>query len=75
MTVAAGRDVVVMVRGAGAPVQEAAGLDELRGFGVPAVKSAELLSVSEHPPPLRRAAVVLVSVGAGAVSEQLTPEP
>jgi len=35
------------------------------GEGVPAVKSALLLSVSTVPPPLRSAAVMLLSVGAG----------
>ncbi len=40
----------------------------LRGAGGAAVKSAALLSVSAQPEPLRRAAVVFVSVGAAAPS-------
>src|SRR5438105_3839065 len=35
----------------------------LRGFGAPAVKSALLLSVSKHPPPPRKSAVVLLGAG------------
>src|SRR5919109_3711435 len=46
-----------------------------RGFGVPTVKSALLLSVSTLPPPFRRAAVVLLSVAVGSVSEQFVPLP
>jgi hypothetical protein len=38
---------------------------ELRGATVPAVKSAELLSVSVQPEPARSAAVVLLSVAVG----------
>src|SRR5437667_10896950 len=47
----------------------------LRGFGAPAVKSAELLFVSVHPSPARRSAVVVLGAGAGLVSEQLAVEP
>src|SRR5437764_13492844 len=47
----------------------------LRGFGAPTVKSALLLSVSTLPPPFRRAAVVLLSVAVGSVSEQFVPLP
>src|SRR5919204_1644960 len=47
----------------------------LRGFGVPTVKSALLLSVSTEPPPFRSAAVVLLSVAVGSVSEQFVPFP
>jgi hypothetical protein len=36
----------------------------LRGAGAPAVKSAALLSVSVQPPASRKAAVVLLKVGA-----------
>ncbi len=43
----------------------------LRGAGAPTVKSARLLLVSIDPSPLRSAAVVLLSSGVGAVSEQL----
>src|SRR5438093_12227623 len=46
-----------------------------RGFGVPTVKSALLLSVSTVPPPFRSAAVVLLSVSVGNVSEQFVPLP
>ena len=48
-------------------------LPVLRGFGVPAVKSAALLSVSGPVP--RIAAVVLDSAGAGAVSKSLAVLP
>ena len=47
----------------------------LRGLGAPAVKSAELLSVSVHPSPARRSAVVVLGAGAKLVSEQLAVEP
>src|SRR3546814_19449393 len=49
----------------------------LRGFGVPDVKSAPLTLVSVQPPPLRSAAVVLLSPGAASEpSEQLAlPSP
>src|SRR5919201_3346829 len=47
----------------------------LRGFGAPTVKSALLLSVSTLPPPFRSAAVVLLSVAVGSVSEQFVPLP
>src|SRR5437868_362649 len=42
----------------------------LRGAGTTALKSAELLSVSVHPPPARIAAVVVLSAWAGLPSEQ-----
>ena len=42
----------------------------LRGPGAPSVKSAELSLVSIAPSPLRRAAVVLLRMGVGLVSEQ-----
>src|SRR5689334_16191859 len=44
---------------------------ELRGAGAAAVKSAELLSVSVQPLPARKAASVLLKVGAGLASEKL----
>src|ERR671935_237550 len=47
----------------------------LRGFGAPTLKSALLLSVSTVPPPFRSAAVVLLSVAVGSVSEQFAPLP
>src|SRR5262249_14419637 len=43
----------------------------LCGSGAPAVKSAELLSVSTVPPPARRSAVELDRPGAAAVSKSL----
>ena len=46
------------------------GLDVFLGVGAPAAKSAELLLVSVRPRPARSAAVVLLSVGVGDVSEQ-----
>src|SRR4051812_38357113 len=42
------------------------GLAELRGFGAPAVKSPELLSVSVQPLAARRSAVVVLGAGAFA---------
>src|SRR6476659_456154 len=57
--------------GATSALQSCTGEAELRGAGAPAAKSARLLSVSTHPAPLRRSAVVLVSAGVGFVSEQL----
>jgi hypothetical protein len=51
-------------------VQVLIGLALLRGSGVPAMKSAELLSVSMHPRNFRSAAVVLVGDSAGLYSEQ-----
>ena len=45
-------------------VQSCTGEAVLRGFGVPAVKSAALLSESVQPELLRSAALVFVSVGA-----------
>src|ERR671939_873608 len=47
----------------------------LRGLGAPTVKSALLLSVSTLPLPFRSAAVVLLSVAVGSVSEQFVPLP
>ena len=48
----------------------------LRGFGVPVLKSDELLSVSTHPPDALKSAVVLLGAGAGAVpSKQLAVVP
>ena len=47
----------------------------MRGFGVAAVKSAELLPVSAQPSPFLRTALVAPGAGAGAVSEQFAPEP
>ena len=47
----------------------------LRGFGVPTTKSALLLSVSCAPSDLRSAAVVLLKLGVGVVSEQLVALP
>ena len=47
----------------------------LRGLGVPAVKSALLLSVSVAPLLARRSAVVVLGAGAGELSEQLAVEP
>ena len=45
----------------------------LRGLGGPAVKSAELLSVSVAPPFARSAAVLLDRPGAAAVSKEPAP--
>src|SRR5919202_5717153 len=59
--------LVLVTAGAWSPV--------LRGFGAPTVKSALLLSVSTVPPPFRSAAVVLLSVAVGSVSEQFVPLP
>jgi hypothetical protein len=54
--------------------QPNAGADALRGAGAPAVKSAELSSVSVHPLPLRRTAVVFDGAGAGlAPSKKFAP--
>jgi hypothetical protein len=47
----------------------------LRGFGAAAAKSALLSSVSVHPAPARRSAVVVLSTGAGLNSEQLAVGP
>ena len=47
----------------------------MRGFGAPTLKSALLLSVSVQPWLFLSAAVVLLSVAVGAVSEQFVPEP
>ena len=56
----------------GGPSQGSAGLALLWGAGATATKSALLLSVSaQRAVAVRWAAVVLVRVGAGAVSEKL----
>ncbi len=47
----------------------------LRGLGVVAVKSVELLSVSVQPAPARTSAVVVEGAGATAVSKQLAVAP
>ena len=44
---------------------------QFRGVGAPIVKSAELLSVSMEPSPLRRAAELFVVFRVGAVSKSL----
>jgi hypothetical protein len=44
-------------------------LARLRGAGAPVLKSAPLLSVSVQPPAARRAAVVLLRVGATVPSK------
>src|SRR3546814_6568809 len=46
----------------------------LRGFGVPDVKSAPLTLVSVQPPPLRSAAVVLLSPGAASEPSERSEE-
>ena len=46
-----------------------------RGFGAPAVKSAELLFVSVAPPFARESEVVFVNPGAGKVSKQFAVLP
>jgi hypothetical protein len=51
------------------------GEEVLRGFGAPAVKSAELLFVSVHPSVARKSAVVVLGAGAGLVSEQFAVLP
>jgi hypothetical protein len=58
--------VVLATAGATSPSQLNVGLDSVRGAGAPAMKSAELLSVSWHPLTFRSAAVVFESVGAVA---------
>jgi hypothetical protein len=63
--------VVVATLGAVSAKQSLNGDAVFRGTGVPAVKSAALLSVSTQPPLLRRPAVVFDSVGAVLPSEQL----
>src|SRR5438128_682166 len=52
-----------------------AAVDELRGEGLPMVKSALLLSVSMLPPPLRRAAVVILRSGVLVPSKQVALDP
>lgn len=47
----------------------------LRGFGVPAVKSAALLSESAQPSPFLMTAFVALGAGARAASKQLAVEP
>jgi hypothetical protein len=49
--------------------------EEFLGVGVPDEKSVPLLFVSVHPPPALKSAVVLLSVGAGLVSEQFAVFP
>ena len=46
-----------------------------RGFGAPAVKSAELWFVSVHPSVARKSAVVVLGAGAALVSEQFAVVP
>ena len=53
------------------PPHEFADDAELRGFTVPAAKSAELLSVSMQPALARSAEVVLPSVGVGPLPSKL----
>src|SRR5438874_12962298 len=66
--------VVERTVGAWSAAQMFSGENELRGSGVPATKSAELVFVSVQPPLSRRPAVVLASVGAGpAPSKKLAP--
>lgn len=60
-----GQTLSVMVR---TKPQVFTGEAELRGAGVPVIKSELLLLLSVQPLPLRRMAVVLLGVGAG-------PEP
>ncbi len=50
--------------GGGPPVHGAAVVAEFRGVGVALAKSLSFTSVSVHPPPARRSAVVLLSAGA-----------
>lgn len=47
----------------------------MRGLGVPAVKSAALLSESEQPSPFLMTALVALGAGARAASKQLAVEP
>src|SRR5262245_19785853 len=49
--------------GGGAPEHGAAAAAEFRGAGAAAAKSLEFASVSVQPPPVRMAAVVLLSAG------------
>ena len=56
--------------GVNVPTPQTLPLELLRGVGAPATKSLALLSVSTQPSSRRSAAVVLLSVGAGLVSEQ-----
>src|SRR5215216_6208261 len=53
-------------------VQSFVGDELLRGLGAPVAKSIALLSESKQPLFFRNAAVVLVSVGAGEPSEQVS---
>jgi len=79
LTVTGSLKVMPMLASSGTPVAPSAGRveatcgpvahgasgdDVLRGAGAPAAKSAALLSVSVQPPSARKAAVVLLSVGA-----------
>ena len=52
--------------GGGCAVQGAAAVAEFRGVGAVSEKSAELSPVSVQPPPVRSAAVVLLSAVAAA---------
>src|SRR5437773_4107556 len=63
--------LVAVMLGATSAVQMLKADDVFRGTGVPAVKSAPLLSVSMQPPLPRRSAVVFVSVGAAEPSSKL----
>src|SRR5690349_23355920 len=56
--------------GGSGSAQEFSGEELLRGEGAAAAKSAALLSVSVQPPDFRIAAVVLLSVGAAALSKK-----
>jgi hypothetical protein len=70
--------VVLLTLGAASPPPHgASGEAVFRGFGAPAVKSPELLSVSVQPLLFLRAAVVLVSTGVvgPAPSKQFVPVP
>ena len=61
--------------GVGVPLHALNAVEVLRGFGVVAVKSVELLSVSVQPPAARMSAVVVEGAGAFAVSEQFAVAP
>src|SRR5436190_9547534 len=63
----------VLITGTVLPQGPVAGVAELRGAGAPMVKSAALLSVSVQPPPLRSAAVVLVSGTVAVPSKAVAP--
>src|SRR5258706_504722 len=63
--------LVAVMLGATSAVQMLKADAVLRGAGVPAAKSAPLLSVSAQPPLFRRSAVVFVRAGAAAPSSKL----